>query len=162
MWRRCEKALENLKDIDIGIQLLHTYRWCQSEKFETAGAAPSTPRDLHSSQRQRTGNGRQTVDLVEQTLERARVSAFDGYLFNEILHLPPGRVNRVACLCSPREAPRGPRAGLFNQRDGDIEGKAREGDVRLRGEVLLSLARASRRRVSPDHRERCRARRARR
>ena len=25
MWRRCEKALENLKDIDIGIQLLHTY-----------------------------------------------------------------------------------------------------------------------------------------
>ena len=25
MWRRCEKALENLKDIDIGIQLLYTY-----------------------------------------------------------------------------------------------------------------------------------------
>ena len=53
---------------------------------------------------------------------------------------------------------------LFHNRDGDIEGKAREGDARLRGEIPLSLARArldAARRMD-DHRVSCRVHRARR
>ena len=54
------------------------------------------------------------------------------------------RPPRRACLCSPREAPRGPRGreGVFPKKDGDIEGQGRKSDARLRVEVPLSLARA--------------------
>ena len=37
----------------------------------------------------------------------------------------------------------------FDERDGDIEGQAREGDARLRGEIPLSRARA---RLDPTRR----------
>ena len=78
-----------------------------------------------------------------QTLERAQAFALSGIIF-ELLNLPPGRVHRVAHAFAHHEAPRGPRVGqvVFNERHGDIEGKAREGDARLRVEVPLSLARA--------------------
>jgi hypothetical protein len=53
---------------------------------------------------------------------------------------------------------------FLNQKDGDIEGQARNGDARLRGEVPLSLARARllAARLLGDHRVLCRVHRARR
>jgi hypothetical protein len=102
-----------------------------------------------------------------QTLERAHISALGGINFLELLQLPPGRVHRVAHAFAHRakhREVRGVGKVLFNQRDGYIEGKAREGDAHLRVEVPLSLARArldTARRVV-DHRGWCRVRRVRR
>jgi hypothetical protein len=53
---------------------------------------------------------------------------------------------------------------LLNQKNGDIEGQARNGDARLSAEVPLSLARARllAARLLGDHRVLCRVHRARR
>jgi hypothetical protein len=63
----------------------------------------------------------------------------------ELLHLPSGRVHRVAHAfahgAKHREV-RGVGQVLFHERDGDIEGKARNRDARLCGKVPPSLARA--------------------
>ena len=102
-----------------------------------------------------------------QTLERAHISALGGILFLELLNLPPGRVHRVAHPFAHRAKHREVRGigkVFLNEKDGDIEGKAREGDARLRRKVPLSLARArldTARRVV-DHRGWCRVRRVRR
>ena len=82
-----------------------------------------------------------------------------------LLHLPPGRVHRVAHVFAHRakhREVRGVGQVFLNEQDGDIEGKAREGDARLRVEVPLSLARArldAARRFG-DHRGSCRVQRA--
>jgi hypothetical protein len=102
-----------------------------------------------------------------QTLERAHVSAFDGSTFLELLHLPPGRVHRVAHPAAHgakhREV-RGVGQVLLDERDGDIEGQARDGDARLRGDIPLSLARTrlGAARCLGDHQSGRRAHRARR
>jgi hypothetical protein len=102
-----------------------------------------------------------------QTLERAHVSAFDGIVLTELLQLPPGRVHRGAHAFAHRakhREVRGVGKVFLNERDGDIEGKARDGDAHLRIEVLLSLTRACLDAACRfgDHREWCRVRRARR
>ena len=68
------------------------------------------------------------------------MSALNGIIFTKLLHLPPGRVHRVAHAFAHRtkhREVRGVGKVFFNKRDGDIEGKAREGDARLRGDCLL-------------------------
>jgi hypothetical protein len=79
-----------------------------------------------------------------QTLERAHVSAFGGILFTELLHLPSGRIHSGAHPAAHRakhREVRGVGQVLLDERDGDIEGQARDRDARLRGEISLSLAR---------------------
>ena len=101
-----------------------------------------------------------------QTLERGQVSAFGGIVFLELLHLLSGRVHRVAHAfahgAKHREV-RGIGQMLFDERDGDIEGKARERNARLRVEVQHSHARArlGAARCRGDHRGSCRVHRAR-
>jgi hypothetical protein len=69
----------------------------------------------------------------------------NGIIFTELLNLPSGRVHRGAHAfahgAKHREV-RGVGQVFFDERDGDIEGKARDRDARLRGEIPLSLARA--------------------
>ena len=108
------------------------------------GAAPS----LEISN-PRSGSAQETLvrqsTSSAQTLERAQVSALEGIVLTELLHLPPGRVHRVAHVfahgAKHREV-RGVGQVLFHKNDGDIEGKARKSDARLRVEVPLSIARA--------------------
>jgi hypothetical protein len=69
----------------------------------------------------------------------------NGIVFTEPLHLTPGRVHRVAYPAAHRAKHREVRGigqVLFDDRDGDIEGQARDRDACLRGEIPLSLARA--------------------
>jgi hypothetical protein len=75
-----------------------------------------------------------------QTLERAHVSTFDGIVFLELLQLAPGRVHRGAHAFAHRAKHRevcGVGQVLFNERDGDIEGKPRERYARLSGEIPI-------------------------
>ena len=117
----------------------------------------SVPREILRSQRlqlleisnPRSGSAQETLvrqsTSSAQTLEGAHISALGGIIFLELLHLPPGRVHRVAHPAAHhpkhREV-RGVGQVLFHKKDGDIEGKARDGDANLRVEVPLSLARA--------------------
>ena len=101
-----------------------------------------------------------------QTLERSQVSAESSILFIfDLLNLPPRRVHRVthpAAHPAKHREVRGVGHVFFHERDGDIEGKARERDARLRVEVPLALARArldAARRLG-DHRVLCRVLRA--
>ena len=109
------------------------------------GAAPSTLEisNPRSGSAQETLVGQSTSSA--QTLERSHVSAFDGIVLTELLYLPPGRVHRVAHAFAHRakhREVRGVGKVFLNNRDGDIEGKAREGDAHLRIEVPFTLARA--------------------
>jgi hypothetical protein len=65
----------------------------------------------------------------------------NGILFTELLNLPPGRVHRVAHAFAHRAKHREVRGVgqvvVFNERHGDIEGKARERYSRLRVEVPI-------------------------
>jgi hypothetical protein len=77
-----------------------------------------------------------------QTLERAQVSACDGIVFLELLHLPSGRVHRVARAFAHRAKHRdvgGVGQVFFHDRGDDIEGKAREPESR-RFNLLLQRA----------------------
>ena len=102
-----------------------------------------------------------------QTLERAQVSALGGIVLTELLYLPSGRVHRVAHAFAHRAKHREVRGigqVVFNERHGDIEGKARDRYSRLSVEVQLPHARARlgvKRRII-DHIGLCRVHRARR
>jgi hypothetical protein len=91
----------------------------------------------------------------------------NGNIFTEPLHLAPGRIHRGAHAFAHRakhREVRGVGQMLLDERDGDIEGQARDRDAHLRGEIPLSLARA-RRAAAPrlsDHRGGFRVPRARR
>jgi hypothetical protein len=129
-------------------------------------ARPLAPRKILRAQRlqlleisnPRSGSAQETLvrqsTSSTQTLERAQVSALDGIVFLELLHLPPGRVHRVAHAFAHRakhREVRGVGQVLFNKRDGDIEGKARDGDAHLRvAGPAFACARASRRRAPPE------------
>jgi len=119
----------------------------------------------------RSGSAQETLvrqsTSSTQTLERAQVSALDGIVLTEILHLSPRRVHRVAhAFAHPakdREV-RGVGQVLFHNRDDYVERQPGNGDARLRVEVPLSLARArldAARRLG-DHHVLCRVHRARR
>jgi hypothetical protein len=89
---------------------------------------------------------RQSTSSAQQ-LERAQVSKFDGIIFTELLHLPSGRVHRVAHPAAHRAKHRevgGVGQVFFDDRDGDVEDQARDRDARLCVELRLSLARAAR------------------
>jgi hypothetical protein len=67
----------------------------------------------------------------------------NGIVFIELLDLPSCRVHRVAHAFAHRakhREVRGVGQVFFDDRDGDIEGQAREGDARLCVEVPLSLS----------------------
>jgi len=92
-----------------------------------------------------------------QTLERGQVSAFGGIVFLELLHLLSGRVHRVAHAfahgAKHREV-RGIGQMLFDERDGDIEGRhRREGQGTQRPPAsrgpAFACARSSWRRTMP-------------
>jgi hypothetical protein len=104
-------------------------------------ARPPVPREiLHAAQRlqrleisdPRSRSAQETLvrqsTSSAQTLERAHVSAFDGIVFTELLHLPSGRVHRGAHPAAHRAKHRevgGVGQVFFHNRDGDIGGKAR-------------------------------------
>jgi hypothetical protein len=96
-----------------------------------------------------------------------QVSALSGILFLELLNLPPGRVNSGARAFAHRAKHREVRGigqMVFNERHGDIEGKARDRYSRLSVEVQLPHARTHlgvTRRII-DHLGLCRVHRARR
>ena len=117
---------------------------------------PTSPREILAAQRlqrleisiaRRCGaHRRRSSDRRprRRSASRCSVSALSGIIFLEH-HLPPGRFHRVAHAFAHRakhREVRGVGQVVFNERDGDIEGKAREGDARLRVEVPRSLARA--------------------
>ena len=77
---------------------------------------------------------------------RAQVSALDGSLFLELLHLPPRRVHRGAHPAAHRalhREVRGVGQVLFRDPNDDVENQPRDRAARLRGEVPLSLARVA-------------------
>jgi hypothetical protein len=83
----------------------------------------------------RSGSAQETLvrqsTSSTQTLERAQVSAFDGILFTELLHLPSGRVHRGAHAFAHGAKHREVRGVAQevrseNVRGDQVEGKARE------------------------------------
>ena len=108
------------------------------------GAAPSAP--ARSPIRAAAAHGDARVRrLFGADGSPAHISALEGIVLTELLYLPPRRVHRVAHVfahgAKHREV-RGVGQVLFHKNDGDIEGKARKSDARLRVEVPLSIARA--------------------